>query len=262
MTKEESTTPTQVTLQTDGPVARVWFETPNGVHILGRDTRRQLDAVLDRLEADEGSRVVVFASQGRTFCAGADLHELASLDENTAETIAQQGQALMSRIERLRQITIAAIHAACAGGGCELSLACDFRWGSSACRIGLPETSIGILPGWGGTVRTRRLLGPSAAKRIVLTAELWPAATALSLGLLHAVFPAESFRDDVEAEVEKLLTRGPSGLSLSKQLIESCENGDLETQLQQEARAFAACYAIGQPQEGIAAFLEKREPQW
>ncbi len=253
---------TEIILQFDGPIARVRMSTENGVHVFSQETRRQLAATLDQLEADDNSQVVIFSSHGRTFCAGADVYELRSLDEQTAYTIAREGQELMSRIERLRPVTIAAIHAACAGGGCELSLACDLRFGAAGCRMGLPETSIGVIPGWGGTVRTARLFGPSVAKRIVLAAELWPAEAALGLGLLHEVFPDDEFQAAVEQEAARLLARGPIGLETSKRLLNSFVPGDIDEQLEQEAVAFAACYATGQPQEGVNAFLEKRAAKW
>ncbi len=254
--------PTEVTLQFDGPIARVRLSTDNGVHVFSRDTRQQLDDVIAQIEADDTSRVVIFSSAGRTFCAGADVYELRSLNEQSAYAVAREGQDLMTRIERLPQVTIAAVHAACAGGGCELSLACDFRFGAAGCRIGLPETSIGVIPGWGGAVRTARLFGAAIAKRIVLAAELWPADAARSLGLLHEVFPDADFPESVEREAARLLTRGPAGLTAAKRLLDSFVPGDLDVQLEQEAAAFAGCYATGQPQEGINAFLEKRPPNW
>jgi len=253
---------TRIQLRIEGPVARVDFVTENGVHVFSRETREEFAETLTRLEADETTRVVLFSSEGRTFCAGADVYELRSLNAETAYTVAREGQELMARVERLRQVTVIAVHAACAGGGCELALACDLRLGATGCRIGLPETSIGVIPGWGGTVRTQRLFGPSVAKRIVLTAELWPGEQALALGLLHAVYPDEGFRDAVDNEVARLLTRGPEALVIGKRLLNEFTPGDLDQQIEREAVEFAACYQTGQPQEGITAFLEKRAAQW
>ena len=249
-------------MKLDGAIARITFSSENGIHILGKAARDQLAEILGQIEADTNCRVVVFAAEGRTFCAGADLQELHGLNAETAAAYAAEGQQLMTRIAELRLPTIAAIHAACAGGGCELALACDFRLGAGGCRIGLPETSIGIIPGWGGTVRTVRLLGTHPARRIVLTAELWRAEEALQLGLLHAVFPDDEFPAAVEAEANKLLTRGPTALEQAKLLMDSIPVGEIQEQLSREARLFAECYATGEPQEGIGAFLEKRVPRW
>lgn len=253
---------TRVELNLEGGIARITFRSDNGMHILRRDVRNQLAEILTRLEGDENCRVVIFAAEGRTFCAGADLHELRSLTTSTAEQMSREGQALMTRISRLPQPTIAALHAVCAGGGCELSLACDLRLGAASCRIGLPETSIGIIPGWGGTVRAMRILGPAAARRVVLAAELWSAPEALQLGLLHAVYPDADFADAVAEQAESFLTRGPKSMAAAKELMEAFAGDDIEEQLLAEARAFAAIYATGEPQAGITAFLEKRPPIW
>ena len=243
-------------------IARVVFRSEKGIQILSHATRSALDRVLSRLDDLHDCRVVIFEAEGRSFLAGADLSELKSLTPKTAFAFAREGQELMNRIESLEPATIAAIHAPCVGGGCELALACDFRMAAVSARIGLPEVSLGVIPGWGGTVRGVRLLGSAAARRLILTAELQSAADALAVGLVDSVHADDQFRQAVAARAGLLVSRAPFALRRAKRLVHSLEARSAARQFRREARRFAACYRNGEPTEGIAAFLEKREPAW
>ena len=254
---------TQIELSLNGPVARITLRGEKGIQILSAETRNRLLETVTQV-AKTGSSVVVFAAEGRTFIAGASIDELRSLDEVGALRDSRAGQQLMSAIEALPQTTIAAIHGACAGGGTELVLACDLRFAADGAKIGLPETSIGVLPGWGGTVRATHLLGESVARRLILTGELIAADEALRVGLVEAVFPAETFNDEVEARVAQILTRAPQARRRVKHLLRqhAADGVDLVAQFDAEARAFAECYRTGEPREGMSAFLEKRTANW
>jgi enoyl-CoA hydratase len=129
--------------------------------------------------------------------------------------------------------------------------------------IGLPEVSLGLLPGWGGTVRCVRLFGPAVARRIILSGELFSAEKALRLGLVDSVATDGDFPAAVEARVEQLLSRGPAACRAVKRLISqfNAEDG-IDNEFEAEARAFAQCYATAEPAEGLTAFLEKRPPRW
>jgi enoyl-CoA hydratase/carnithine racemase len=254
--------PTNVILDQAGPVARIRFEASNGIHILSADTRALLSEIIGKLDVDPECRVVIFEARGRTFLAGADLAELQGLQQSSAQTFAAVGQELMNQIASLRSVTICAIQAACVGGGCELALACDFRLAATGARIGLPETSLGVIPGWGGTVRSSLLLGASVARRIILTAELLSADAAHAIGLIDQVFPDEELGQGVDRLVGQLLTRGPQALKRAKRLISQLTRSGFKKALAREARQFGACYASGEPAAGISAFREKRSPAW
>jgi enoyl-CoA hydratase len=254
--------PTRIQVQTAASVTRIRFETENGIHILSSKTRRELARAIQVLNRDSNCRVVVFEAEGRSFLAGADLAELEALTEQTAEVYSLGGQELMNSIAKLKPITVCAIHAACAGGGCELALACDLRPAAAGARIGLPEVGLGLIPGWGGTVRATKLLGPAAARRLILTGSLFPASEALQLGLVDSVFPNETFGSDLDKLVEHLTTRGPAAIQRAKKAITQFAPRDLKKAFRREARHFAACYATGEPAEGIRAFLEKRPTSW
>ena len=253
---------TQVKLTTDGSLARICFEADNGIQLLTRDVREGLRGILDELEQRPQISVVLFEAKGRVFIAGADINELLALTAETAADNSREGQAMISRIEKLPATTVIAMHAACAGGGCELALACDMRIAGESAVIGLPETRIGIVPGWGGTVRATRVLGSAVALRMILSGELLPAQKALQLGLVDDVSPDDSFRDVVEARVQTLLARGPFARAQAKKLVRQFEGPDSAAQFEAEALAFAECYRTGEPQIGMQAFLEKRDAQW
>lgn len=253
---------TQVELDREGHVARVRFRGEKGIQILSAATRQQFGEVLDELEADEDTHVVVFEAVGRTFIAGADIHELAALNYATGEQVARDGQHLMTRVARLNAVTVAAVHAACAGGGCELVLACDLRMAAESARIGLPEVGIGILPGWGGTVRTVRLFGGAVARHMILTGELFDAAEAWRLGIVDSVSPDDEFRAAVDERVKLLLSRSPFASRSVKHLIADFEGGDIHAELSQEAQRFGRCFSSSEAKEGLTAFLQKRSPDW
>lgn len=253
---------TQVTLTTDGPVARVQLSGEKGVQLLGAETRARLHEVLEEIEQLPEINVVVFQAEGRTFIAGADINELRSLNAETGFENSQQGQALMNRVAALSATTIAAIHAACAGGGTELALACDMRIAAEDAVIGLPETRIGVLPGWGGTVRATRLLGSAAARRLILTGELVPASTALQLGLVDQVASEEEFREAVEERINLVASRGPHARAASKKLIAQFEGPEAQAQFLAESKAFAERYPTGEPELGMTAFLSKIDADW
>ena len=249
-------------VQNEKGVRRVIFQGDNGIQILSRATLDQLQTALKALKGDKTARIVVFEAQGRTFLAGADLAELKALTRKTARRFAREGQQVFQRIAELPAISIAAVHAACVGGGLELSLACDMRLAAAGARLGAPEVKLGLIPGWGGTVRSTLLGGPANAKRMILTGELISAADAQRLGIVDAVFSDDEFRAGVEARIALLLKAGPQAVVAAKRLIADIYAVELDDLLEMEAHQFAACFSTSEPAEGIAAFLEKRSAAW
>lgn len=253
---------TTVHLAQQNGVSRVTFQTESGLPLLSADVRGQLKRVLKEIESDAACRVVVFASKGKAFLAGADINELRSLTSRTAHKFAREGQRLCQRIANLPAVTMAVIHGACAGGGCELALACDLRIAASNARIGLPEVSLGILPGWGGTTRVTRMLGPAVAKRMILTGELFAAGEAVRIGLVNEVVADDQLAAAVETRISQIISRGPQAVQRSKVLIDAMSCRGIQKQLVREAAQFAACYKTTEPPEGLSAFLEKRSAVW
>ncbi|GAB4149084.1 MAG: enoyl-CoA hydratase [Planctomycetaceae bacterium] len=253
---------TTVQLVQEGLRSRIQFRSENGIQLLSASVRKQLSEVITEIENDENCRVVIFEAEGRTFIAGADIHELSQLNANSAESLALEVHELFQRIAYLSPVTIAAIHAACAGGGFELSLACDMRMAAASARIGLPEVSLGVIPGWGGTARVLQQFGPAVAKRMILSGELLPATEALQLQIVDSVHPDDAFREAVTLRSNAVLSRSPNACRIAKSLIHSLQADPLEEQLKQEARNFAACFRSPEAAEGLKAFCEKRKPSW
>ena len=178
---------TQVKLTTDGSLARICFEADNGIQLLTRDVREGLRGILDELELRPQISVVLFEAKGRVFIAGADINELLALTAETAADNSREGQAMMSRIEKLPATTVIAMHAACAGGGCELALACDMRIAGESAVIGLPETRIGIVADLGSLQYLPGIIGEGPTRELALTAKDIDAARALQLNLVAEV---------------------------------------------------------------------------
>ncbi len=178
------------------------------------------------------------------------------LTRKSARRYAREGQRLFQRIAELPAVTIAAIHAVCAGGGLELALACDLRLAGAQAKIGAPEVLLGLIPGWGGTVRTTLLCGPAVASRLILSGELLPAAEAARLGVVDAVFSDGEFRAAVDARIAQYLKAGPAAVASAKRMIADVYSVELEDLLEMEADQFAHCFSGNEPQEGVAAFLD------
>jgi len=253
---------TRVELQHEDTLSRVKFVSENGIQLLSESTRSELAEAVAEIESRRQCRVVLFEAEGRTFIAGADIKELQALDPESAHRCARETHELYNRIETLPAVTVAAIHGACAGGGFELALCCDLRLAAESAKIGLPEVSLGLIPGWGGTVRAARQFGPAVARRMILTGELFPAAEAQRLGIVHDVHPDETFPDAVANQVATIAKRSPSAVRTAKRLLQEFLQQSNDAAFAAEADAFAACFESVESQEGIAAFLEKRTPQW
>ncbi len=253
--------PTTVTLARDNGIARIVFEGPKGIQTLSQRTRLQLRSLLEEVSNDESIRVAVFEGRGRTFIAGAEISELAELDETSAYEIAREGQSLMQLIDDLPFVTIAAINGACAGGGCELALACDLRIMDEQAVIGLPEATLGIVPGWGGTVRARHLLGEANAKWLTMTGQLLSASDALRIGLVNQVAAEGTLGEIVTTLLSQLRKPSPSSQRQLKQLFRTMSGIDAKC-FEAEARTFAECFSQGQAKDGLAAFVEKRPAEW
>jgi enoyl-CoA hydratase len=249
-----------VRTETADAVRVVTVNRPDKLNALNAAVLEELGAAVAEAEADPALRCLVVTGAGaKAFIAGADIGELARLSPLEGREHARRGQALLDRIEALPVPTIAAINGFAYGGGLELAMACTLRIASENARMGLPETSLGILPGYGGTQRLARLVGRARAFELVLTAEKGlTAAEAERIGLVNRVVPAgEAVRGALEI-ASKIRANGPVAVRYA---MESIRRG-LEMSLPEgqllEATLFGLCAATSDTKEGMAAFLEKR----
>lgn len=242
-------------------VAVVTINRPEVRNAINAQVQADLRAALGTLRHDEAVGVVVLTGAGdKAFAAGADIGQLQSYSLHTGLSSAMQR--LYDEVEEFEKPTIAAVNGYALGGGCELAMACDIRIATTTARFGLPETSLAVLPGAGGTQRLARLVGVGRAIDLILTARTLTASEALATGLVTRVAePAELLAAARDIALE-ILAKGPLAVRLAKLVIRSGLDADQRTGQVVERLAQALLYTTADKREGAAAFLDKRSPEW
>jgi enoyl-CoA hydratase len=223
-----------------------------------------LTALRDRLvelSGDESTRVVVLTGAGeKAFAAGADIKYMSGLGVTEAKEWGALGHEVTRLLETMRKPTIAAVNGFALGGGCELALACDIRYAASSAKLGQPEINLGIIPGWGGTQRLARAAGVGFAKELILTGRTVDADEALRRGLVEALFePAELMEKTLE-RARQLASKSPLALAAAKAAVNRAFQGEHANNLEHEAESFGDLFGSEDAKEGLAAFVQKREP--
>ena len=242
-------------------IATLTFNRPKALNALNDQLLDELSAALDEVDADEEIRVLILTGAGeKSFVAGADITELATFNTLQGKLFSRKGQLIISRLQELAIPVIAAVNGFALGGGSEMALACDFIYASENAMFGLPEITLGIIPGFGGTQRLPRLIGLNRAKEMIFTGKLLPAAEAQNIGMVNQVFTQGSLMEETLKIARAIAAKGKVSLRAAKQAINSGLNVDLATGCQIEGDAFAICMASEDGQEGTRAFIEKRKP--
>jgi enoyl-CoA hydratase len=240
----------------DGGVATVTIDRQDALNALDVATLTELRDRLRELAADAGVRAVVLTGAGeKAFVAGADIKYMSGLDPEQAKVWGGLGHEAGRLLETMPKPTIAAVNGFALGGGCELALACDIRYASSRAKLGQPEINLGIVPGWGGTQRLARVCGVGVAKDLVFTGRTIDAEEALRIGLVSAI--ADPVLDRALETARELAAKSPVALALAKRLV-NLSPGALE----REAEEFGDLFASEDAKEGLAAFVEKRAPNF
>lgn len=244
-------------------IATVTIDRPEKLNALDAATLTELDGVIADLEArDDVGGVVLTGAGERAFVAGADIAELAQLDARTGVAASRRGQAIFRRVETSRKVWVAAVRGYALGGGCELALACHLRVAGESARFGLPEVKLGILPGYGGTVRLARLVGRARALELVLTGEPIDAAEAHRIGLVNRVVPDDQVLEAARSLLRTILRNGPLAVALALETTLRAQEMALDDALAWESYAFGLLAASEDMREGMRAFLEKRPPRF
>jgi 3-hydroxypropionyl-coenzyme A dehydratase len=277
-----------IQLEPQGEIALLRINRPEALNAMNIDVVSELSRTVDIVGADESIKVVIITGAGeKSFCAGADISYMVNIDPITAEKYASSAQSVLNKIERLDKPVIGAVNGYALGGGCELAMVCDIRIASSNAKLGQPEVTIGIPPGWGGTQRLMRLVGPAKAKELVFTGRMVSAEEAFQLGLVNNVIsltlddnlPPEVAKDDKEKQKErnnqiakllnnKLMNECVSlakqiaknsfnAIKVSKMLINRGMDADLDTGLRLEIYGWSLCFAHEDRQKMMSDFLNK-----
>ena len=278
----------QVEPQEDVAIIRI--NRPEALNAMNTDVISELSRAIDIVGVDDGIKVVIITGAGdRSFCAGADISYMVDIDPMTAERYASSAQSVLNKIEKLEKPVIAAVNGFALGGGCELAMVCDLRIASSNAKMGQPEVTIGIPPGWGGTQRLMRIVGPAKAKELVFTGKMITADEAFQIGLVNKIVSLNS-EDELSAEIpagendkEKEKVRAKSiakqlnkklmaeCISLAKEIAKNSSNAvkvskmlinrgmdtDLETGLRLEIYGWALCFAHEDRKKMMTTFLNK-----
>ncbi len=234
------------------------------VNALNRQTLQELGQVFDAIGADSTVKVVIITGGGSlAFVAGADIKEVGQLKSpQDAQEMAALGQAVFLKLQRLSKPVIAAINGVCLGGGLELAMSCHLRISGDRARFGQPEINLGIIPGWGGTQRLPRLIGKAKATEWILTGDIFMAQEAYRLGLVNQVVPQDQVLKVAKDLARKIASKGAVAIAQSLKAIENGMDLALADGLAQEAKAFGTIASTEDSREGVAAFLEKRQPQF
>jgi enoyl-CoA hydratase len=240
----------------DGAVAVVTIDRQDALNALDVATLTELRDRLRELAGDTSARVVVLTGAGeKAFVAGADIKYMSALEPEQAKEWGALGHDAANLLETMQKPTIAAVNGFALGGGCELALACDLRYASSRAKLGQPEINLGIVPGWGGTQRLARLCGPGVAKDLIYTGRTIGADEAHRVGLVNEI--ADPVLDRALEVARELAAKSPVALGLAKRLVNLAPAA-----LDREAEEFGDLFASEDAKEGLAAFVEKRTPNF
>jgi 3-hydroxypropionyl-coenzyme A dehydratase len=277
-----------IQLEPLGDIAIIKINRPDALNAVNTDVIAELSRTIDIVSGDDGIKALIITGVGeRSFCAGADIAYMVNIDPMRAEKYATSAQAVLNKIEKIDKPVIAAINGFALGGGCELALVCDIRIASSNAKIGQPEVTIGIPPGWGGSQRLLRIVGPAKAKELVFTGKMITAEEAAQIGLVNKVvslgpedqLQPEAPKDNASSEKEranelaKILNRklieeclalakeitknSFTAVKISKMLINKGMDADIDTGLRLEIYGWALCFAHEDRQKMMSEFLNK-----
>lgn len=243
-------------------IAIITINRPDKLNALNQETLAELKDIFIELKSAAGIKGVIITGSGeKAFIAGADISEFQGLNIDQAETLAMRGHHLLNAIEHMHVPVIAAVNGFALGGGCELALACHIRIASENAKMGLPEVSLGLIPGYGGTQRLTQTIGKGRALEMIMTGDMINAATALDYGLVNRVVPIAELMPTAIGLLEKIGTRGPVAVQKAIECVRACLAKDIDG-FQYEINAFAELFHTKDVVEGTKAFLEKRKPDF
>ncbi|HEY2040006.1 MAG TPA: enoyl-CoA hydratase-related protein [Edaphobacter sp.] len=244
-------------------IATVTLNRPQVLNALSIQVFDDLKYVFGRLAEDPGVRVILLTGAGeKAFAAGADIKELVDINRLSGQTLSRRGHSIFRQIETCGKPVIALINGFALGGGCELALTCTLRIAADTAKLGQPEAKLGLIPGYGGTQRLPRLIGTSAALKLLLTGEIINASEALRLRLVDEVVPVSELLSRGRQIAQSILAMAPLAVAGILEAVYRGADRELDGALRLESRIFGKLCATDDKVEGTRAFLEKRPPHW
>ena len=248
-----------ITIETEEKIAIVTINRPLSLNALNSQTILELSKVFNDLDSDDKIRVIILTGSGeKSFVAGADIKEFADFGTKAAEDLARNGQnILFDTIENLGKPVIAAVNGFALGGGLELAMSCHIRYASENAKLGLPEVTLGLIPGYGGTQRLPKLVGKGRANEIIFSAKMISAQKAKEIGLVNEVFSIEELLAKTKELASTIAKNSP--MAISKAIV-AVNKSDQQDGFETEIKSFGELFEMEDKKEGVQAFLEKRKP--
>ena len=248
-----------IILENEGKTALITINRPESLNALNYKTIQELSNAFENLNNDSSVRVIILTGSGeKSFVAGADIKEFADFGTNEAENLARNGQqTLFNKIENLGKPVIAAVNGFALGGGLELAMACHIRYASENAKLGLPEVTLGLIPGYGGTQRLPQLVGKGIANELIFSAKMISAERAKEIGLVNEVFSSEELLTKTKELASLIARNSPMGISKA---IAAVNLAGTQEGFEAEIKSFGELFEMEDKKEGVTAFLEKRKP--
>lgn len=236
---------------------------PEALNALNSDVLKSLMEMVEVIKNNSTASAVILSGAGdKAFVAGADIKEMNNYDASKARAFSHYGQSVLNALSQLPQIVIAQVQGFALGGGLELALAADFIVASENAKFGLPEVGLGLIPGFGGTQRLVQRLGYARAIEWMISAERYGADVAYQLGLLNRVVAPEALQQTVETLASQIAAQGPQAVRSAKRAARAAAAPSIDFGFEFESQLFSACFSDREAQEGLAAFIEKRRPEF
>jgi enoyl-CoA hydratase len=250
-----------ILLEKEDKLAILYINRPKALNALNNDTLLEIKSAITEIKEDPGIDVLIITGAGdKSFVAGADIAYMQNLTAVEGRNFGALGQEVFRMIEAMEKPVIAAVNGFALGGGCELAMCCDFRIASFRAKFGQPEVGLGITPGFGGTQRLPRLVGPGMAKQLLYTADVIDANEALRIGLVNHVVPPEELMEFVKGIAKRILSKAQLAVRFCKAAANEGMQTDIDRGMTIEADVFGLCFATEDQTEGMTAFIDKRKP--
>lgn len=243
----------------EGQIGIITINRPKALNALNADVLEDLKAVLEGVDQEAVRCLIITGAGEKSFVAGADIAQMSTLTKAEGEAFGKKGNDIFRALEVFPIPVIAAVNGFALGGGCELAMSCDFRICSDNAMFGQPEVGLGITPGFGGTQRLARLVGPGMAKQLIYTAKNIKADEALRIGLVNAVYPQDQLMEEAEKIAAKIAKNAPIAVRASKKAINDGLQVGMDEAIVIEEKLFGSCFESYDQKEGMGAFLEKRK---